>query len=1117
MQKRVTETRVSVSQLSSAMAEEVTQIGHLLNQTLSPVADAVRAATDALDRLSLTPHFPFYLLSISTGGENQGQKIAAATYLKNFTRRKVDSNGTSPSNVSKEFKEQLMHALLQVELSVLKILVEVFRAIAVADFVKQNLWPELVPNLQSAIQNSHLINGSNPKWNTVNALIVLHALLRPFQYFLNPKVAKEPVPPQLELIAKEILVPLLAVFHQFVVKVLATHYKAEIETEKVLLTICKCLHFAVRSYMPSTLVPLLPSFCRDLMSILGSLSLDSMVAQEDENLTRLKTGKRSLLLFSALVTRHRKHSDKLMPEIINCVLNIVKFSKNTSELPFLSERLLSLGFDVISNVLETGPGWRLVSPHFTTLLESAIFPALVMNEKDMSEWEEDPDEYIRKNLPSDIDEICGWREDLFTARKSSVNLLGVISMSKGPPMETATESLSASSKRKKGQKNKKSNQRRSMGELLVLPFLSKFPIPSYSNVSQKKILNDYFGVLMAYGGLQDFLREQEPGNVTILIRTRILPLYTVAAYLPYLVASANWVLGELGSCLPEEMSAEVYSQLLMALVMPDKQDTSCYPVRVSAAGAITTLLDNDYMPPDFLPLLQVIVANIGNDESESSILFQLLSSIMESGDEKIAVHIPHIVPSLVDPISKWLNPNLEPWTQVVERAIAALAIMGHTWVDSRPEESESEESREKWATGQAAIGRAFAALLQQAWLTPLCTLHFPPSSCIEDLTTLLQSVILSVDGNHMIEELKVSELLLVWAEMVAEWHAWEESEDLSIFDVIKEIVNLDCRYRLKNFIEKEVPPPPAPPVPERSIIEGIATFISEAIKQYHSATLRACSCVHLLLHCPTYSLETEGVKQSLAIAFSRAAFSRFLEVQKTPSSLWKPLLLAISSCYLCYPDIVDGILEKGEQGGIAIWASALCHVSNKSFEAGLTAESEMKLTVMTLARLIEQLLKQGKSGDSAFQNCFTSLLEVSVRLKEAQDGNGDEQDADEAENDDDDDEEEDEDSDNDDFEDYDEDSEAEEYEETEEEFLNRYAKAAEALENGSIIEEGDDEDQELELELGQLIDVDEQKVVLSLMDRYHHVLMQGQFLSSELIMNFLNTFPGHGIYFQQYR
>lgn len=75
-------------------------------------------------------------------------------------------------------------------------------------------------------------------------------------------------------------------------------------------------------------------------------------------------------------------------------------------------------------------------------------------------------------------------------------------------------------------------------------------------------------------------------------------------------------------------------------------------------------VQNDYMPPDFLPLLQVIVSNIGNDESESSILFQLISSIVETSDEQVAVHIPHIVSSLVGPISKLLTPCLEPWPQV---------------------------------------------------------------------------------------------------------------------------------------------------------------------------------------------------------------------------------------------------------------------------------------------------------------------------------------------------------------------------------------------------------------------------------------------------------------------
>lgn len=55
--------------------------------------------------------------------------------------------------------------------------------VAVAEFVKRDLWQELVPNLRSAIQNSNLVNSSNSKWNTINALIVLQALLRPFQVF----------------------------------------------------------------------------------------------------------------------------------------------------------------------------------------------------------------------------------------------------------------------------------------------------------------------------------------------------------------------------------------------------------------------------------------------------------------------------------------------------------------------------------------------------------------------------------------------------------------------------------------------------------------------------------------------------------------------------------------------------------------------------------------------------------------------------------------------------------------------------------------------------------------------------------------------------------------------
>lgn len=990
-----------------------------------------------------------------------------------------------------------MRALLQVEPAVLKVLIEGFRVIVAAEFVKDNSWPELIPELQSVIHISNLINGSgNGEWKTVNALTVLHSLIRPFQYFLNPKVAREPVPPQLELIAEKILVPLLVVFHHCLEKALSIQSRTEVETEKILLIVCKCMHFAVRSHMPSALAPLLPSFCKDLFGILSSLSFDGGETLEDGYLLRLKTGKRSLLIFCALVTRHRKFSDKLMPDIIRCVSIIVKHSTNISKLDFLSERIVSLAFDVISRVLETGPGWRLVSPHFSSLLNSAIFPALVMNEKDTAEWEEDADEFIRKNLPSDLEESSGWREDLFTPRKSALNLLGVISISKGPPTVA-----SVSSKRKKGEKNKQKD-RSSMGELLVVPFLSKFPIPTDINTSITKIVNDYYGVLMAYGSLVEFLREQKPGYTTNLIRNRVLPLYKSSTCHPYLVASANWVLGEFAPCIPEEMSADVYSSLLKALAWSDMGDISCYPVRVSAAGAIAELVENEYLPPEWLPVLQVMVGRIGDEDEESPIIFQLLSTLVEAGNESVAPHIPYIVSLLVGTILKHIPANPEPWPQMVERGFAALAVMTQCWEDSEPEEAEENESSDLWVSGCATIATAFSDLLQLAWLRPLQPVdgeidHLtPPPFCIDDLSTLLKFIVQNVNESDLVIKLKVSELLLIWADLIADWHAWEEMEDLSIFSCIKEVVNLNRKVSLRNFIVGDMPSPPAPPVPRPSVIEGISSFISEAFSQYPSATCRASSCVHVLLHVPTYSNEAEGVKQALVRTFSHAAFSHFREIRSKPCSLWKPLLLAIASCYLCYPDIVQKILEKDENDGFTVWAAALGYVSTSKFEPGLSTESEIKLAVIALGKLIEHLLCVGNQVSGLLGDCFAALMEASVRLKEVHEEEENEETEDEDDGDGDEDSED----------DSDEDSEEDEREETEEEFLERCAEAAVALENGTVVEEGDVEDYEQELELGGLEEVDPQSIVQSLIKRYHQVLSSLS-LPPELISSFLNTFP----------
>lgn len=65
-----------------------------------------------------------------TGGENQSQNIAAATYLKNFTRRNTIEGGAA-SRVSKEFKDVLVRSLLLAEPAILKVLIEAVGLFAV--------------------------------------------------------------------------------------------------------------------------------------------------------------------------------------------------------------------------------------------------------------------------------------------------------------------------------------------------------------------------------------------------------------------------------------------------------------------------------------------------------------------------------------------------------------------------------------------------------------------------------------------------------------------------------------------------------------------------------------------------------------------------------------------------------------------------------------------------------------------------------------------------------------------------------------------------------------------------------------------------------------------------
>jgi hypothetical protein len=62
----------------------------------------------------------------------------------------------------------------------------------------------------------------------------------------------------------------------------------------------------------------------------------------------------------------------------------------------------------------------------------------------------------------------------------------------------------------------------------------------------------------------------------------------------------------------------------------------------------------------------VVVRRISNgDENESAILFKLLGTIVEGGQEKVLSHIPEIVSNIANTVMELLPPVPDPWPQVV--------------------------------------------------------------------------------------------------------------------------------------------------------------------------------------------------------------------------------------------------------------------------------------------------------------------------------------------------------------------------------------------------------------------------------------------------------------------
>lgn len=78
----------------------------------------------------------------------------------------------------------------------------------------------------------------------------------------------------------------------------------------------------------------------------------------------------------------------------------------------------------------------------------------------------------------------------------------------------------------------------------------------------------------------------------------------------------------------------------------------------------------------------------------------------------------------------------------------------------------------------------------------------PPPSCLSDASVLLATLLRYTPDESTVVNLKVEVLLHVWAHLIADWNAWVEEEDESVFDMIEEAVAFQVNFFSARFFQE---------------------------------------------------------------------------------------------------------------------------------------------------------------------------------------------------------------------------------------------------------------------------------------------------------------------------
>ena len=1124
------------------MTAEEQHLAALLRETTAADANRIGAAEAQLASASDQPGFAAALLGCvsraAPGADGQADPnallvaVPAAAALHNYARARW------PHKLVPGEREPIRAAVLQSLLvappsgAVVRLLAETFRIVVTEDVTRAKRWPDLLPALCSAMQESNLMVGKElSRVRTANALVAVHTLLKPYKYFQNPGEAKEAAPPELEAIVKALLEPLLGMLGVLAGGTLqaaaaagqgggesshadaragsdvGSSTKASLEKQRendaLLLVLLKCFHHTIAAYMPVALVPSLRHWLEVLVKLLEraptffTLNPNERSHESHETIAhvtpRRKAAKRAIQCLISLVTRHRRHVDKALPALCSHATALAgalaarRADAGAEDEPCpVSSRTSAACFDLLARVAETAPGFKLLAPNFARLLEQAVFPALRAAADDERCWEEDEEEYLARNLPTDaVDDVTGFNEELYAPRQSAANLLALLAergsgggggaLGGGDGGKSGAQDKRGRSSRKASGRSKKGARANDTPGDVALSFLERFPPPDGLARLDGNGASNYYGVLVAYGALANWLAKHKTsdsasrGALAALVRRRVLPALAPAGAASetasaMLRANACWSLGELAAtdAVPHN---EAHAALLSCLT--DPAGTEHPALRSAAASAVAAALHAGVWPDDWTPLLTAAAAAAapaagGEDDADASRLraIRLIAVAAEAAPEHCgaAATATALAAALARAAAGRTPAPPATLPPLVEAALEALVAVADAAAETAEEEEEESHTREDASAAfpkpphphLVALVPHCCDALRRAWLPSAWGLEAWPASsgdsgdtgmmtggddgdlgaspaggrpapcCMGDCSRLLAKALKWCPDAASAQAVELGNLVVAHAELLEEWDALGEEEDESATAAIAAAAEAFARGAL-------------PSAAASAAFPLYAAFVADAIDTAPVAVAcaRACRASHAVLGLASKLAPTAS---DAAAALAEAATARLSSLESPDLPLARPLALAVAACVArtaaatrldVSPDV------------IADWARAASRALAR--DDGDFAASELRLVAVAALRA----LAGGAAADSeARAGVVECALRAAIGLRDL-DGvhvDGDDVPLD-SEDDDDDDESGDDESDESDDDD-ESDGGGESEEETEAAFLARYAAEA---------------------------------------------------------------------------